>query len=587
MDKMQKLESVNEKIRALKKDSVVLGELCLRIQEYVNEERFLPTELYERSLYHLDNMKNMQDICREGYTGLTGVSDLPDTYAEAERRMKKQYEFFCKEEIVQNAVRFKRLVTDNPLEADALREAQDKTEIVDPSTLTLDRCRERYQPYIDFMEAFEENNAEKRISYVRKLENNFTPELIAGVIITRDIYDPYEEEEDFDEMDLDDYDSGSEDIAAVQTYLPDEYSDENDPDIDELEETAFEEAALKEAAEASLMEAEAAEEDSYEASADVAEAAGEDSYETSPEVAEAAGEDSCEASPEVAEAAGEDSYEDSPEVAEAAEEDSYEASPEKTEAAEEVSEEEAEVEAAIEEATEIKEDACEEVTENGEQADEEPAVIPPADVPSAEEAPERTAEEKDYLEDFDKEYVKYYRMAAERAGISGDGRLAPWPKPGETFGKDGLINVLNSLGFSVKSVEEQDQIRGKYENYNVVLDGADRNLTGSEPWQLANFLRNACEDGFRVVCLYGNFSGEGFSRAFREIGNRHHTLILFEESVTQGVRRSLVRLVRKEGQIKEFALLDRAAYTYLEQNYETDKINKMFFDIVMPGPATK
>ena len=101
----------------------------------------------------------------------------------------------------------------------------------------------------------------------------------------------------------------------------------------------------------------------------------------------------------------------------------------------------------------------------------------------------------------------------------------------------------------------------------MVLEPQDDGKNEQESTALTNFFNDACENGFRVVCLYGSFSGEELSRAFREIGNRHHTLILFQDPVTQGVRRSLVRLVRREGLRKIFAVLDRVAYEYMNQFY--------------------
>ena len=57
--------------------------------------------------------------------------------------------------------------------------------------------------------------------------------------------------------------------------------------------------------------------------------------------------------------------------------------------------------------------------------------------------------------------------------------------------------------------------------------------------------------------------------------------------MTQGVRRSLVRLVRREGLRKIFAVLDRVAYEYMNYNYREEEIKKIFLDIIMPGPDAK
>ena len=547
MNKMQKLQSVNDQIRTLRDDNNVLAELCARIEGYVKEERFLPADLYDSAILQLNSMKEAQALCRKDYADIVGTDSLPETFSEADERMEKQRELFCKEEIIQNAVRFKNLVTDNPMEADALKEAQDKTEIVDPNTLTLEECRVKYQPYIDYLNALTEKNVYTRIGYVRKLEETFVSELVAGAIINQDIHDPENAEETFEEEDLDDYDINSEETVAAPSFIEDE--DPDDADTDEFEESVPEEVT-EQAEEISAVE----------------------------EIAEVSGEDVVTA-------------EDATDEESAAEDTPSEEIP-----AEETSVEESEVAPAVEAETDVTEASAVETAEEAavETADEA-GNFPAGDATAQEEEAAVEAAEaaeeipviEDYLEDFDRNYVSYYRAAADKEEPLATQHLSSWTKDGETFGLEGVKKILTAIGFHVHDIEDQDKIRDKYENYNVVLEGQDSVLDGNEPTPLVNFKREACLEGFRVVCLYGAFSGEALSRAFREIGNRHHTLIFFQEPMTQGVRRSLVRLVRKEGLRKEFAVIDKVVYAYLERNYKPDRIKKMFLDIVMPGPETK
>lgn len=538
MNKMQKLQSVNDQIRTLRNDNNVLAELCARIEGYVKEGKFLPADLYDSALMQLNSMKEAQDVCRKDYTDLVGTDSLPETFSEADKKMEKQHELFCKEEIMQYAVRFRNLVTDNPVEAVALKEAQDKTEIVDPNTLTLEECRVKYQPYIDYLNALTEKNVYTRIGYVRKLEESFVSELVAGAIINQDIHDSGNVEETFEEEDLDDYDLNSEETVAAPSFIEDE-------DPDDAEANELEDAVPDVVAEQAEEPVETEEIPAAEASAEEAAAEDTPSEEIPAEVTS---------------------------VEEIEEESVNEAETGVTETSAVETSEEAAVETADEAGNFPVGDA---------KAQEEEAAV------EAAEAAEEIPVIEDYLEDFDRNYVSYYRAAADKEEPLATQHLSSWTKDGETFGLEGVKKILTDIGFHVHDIEEQDKIRDKYENYNVVLEGQDSVLDGNEPTPLVNFKREACLEGFRVVCLYGTFSGEALSRAFREIGNRHHTLIFFQEPMTQGVRRSLVRLVRKEGLRKEFAVIDKVVYAYLERNYKPDRIKKMFLDIVMPGPETK
>ena len=538
MNKMQKLQSVNDQIRTLRNDNNVLAELCARIEGYVKEGKFLPADLYDSAIMQLNSMKEAQDVCRKDYTDLVGTDSLPETFSEADKKMEKQHELFCKEEIMQYAVRFRNLVTDNPVEAVALKEAQDKTEIVDPNTLTLEECRVKYQPYIDYLNALTEKNVYTRIGYVRKLEESFVSELVAGAIINQDIHDSGNVEETFEEEDLDDYDLNSEETVAAPSFIEDE-------DPDDAEANELEDAVPDVVAEQAEEPVETEEIPAAEASAEEAAAEDTPSEEIPAEVTS---------------------------VEEIEEESANEAETGVTETSAVETSEEAAVETADEAGNFPAGDAT---------AQEEEAAV------EAAEAAEEIPVIEDYLEDFDRNYVSYYRAASDKEEPLTAQHLASWTKDGETFGPEGVKKILTDIGFHVHDIEEQDKIRGKYENYNVVLEGQDSVLDGNEPTPLVNFKREACLEGFRVVCLYGTFSGEALSRAFREIGNRHHTLIFFQEPMTQGIRRSLVRLVRKEGLRKEFAVIDKVVYAYLERNYKPDRIKKMFLDIVMPGPETK
>ena len=538
MNKMQKLQSVNDQIRTLRNDNNVLAELCARIEGYVKEGKFLPADLYDSAIMQLNSMKEAQDVCRKDYTDLVGTDSLPETFSEADKKMEKQHELFCKEEIMQYAVRFRNLVTDNPVEAVALKEAQDKTEIVDPNTLTLEECRVKYQPYIDYLNALTEKNVYTRIGYVRKLEESFVSELVAGAIINQDIHDSGNVEETFEEEDLDDYDLNSEETVAAPSFIEDE-------DPDDAEANELEDAVPDVVAEQAEEPVETEEIPAAEASAEEAAAEDTPSEEIPAEVTS---------------------------VEEIEEESVNEAETGVTETSAVETSEEAAVETADEAGNFPVGDA---------KAQEEEAAV------EAAEAAEEIPVIEDYLEDFDRNYVSYYRAAADKEEPLAAQHLSSWTKDGETFGPEGVKKILTDIGFHVHDIEEQDKIRDKYENYNVVLEGQDSVLDGNEPTPLVNFKREACLEGFRVVCLYGTFSGEALSRAFREIGNRHHTLIFFQEPMTQGVRRSLVRLVRKEGLRKEFAVIDKVVYAYLERNYKPDRIKKMFLDIVMPGPETK
>lgn len=608
MDRMERLECVNDTLRILRNENALLGEMCQRIQEYVIEERFLPSELQDNLLNLVENMRDEQNKCRAGYRTIVGSSDLPDSYAEAERRLKKQHELFCKEDIVQSAVIFKRLATDNPDEADALRKAQEKTVIVSPANITMDRCRERYQPYMDFLDALCEEDAGVRIGYVKKLENYFPAELIAGAVITHDIYDPAESDS-YDD-DLDDYDEYIEEAVASHSYIEGEDADWDSTIHEEVTRQSEVEGSAKEAENAEDVEeaAEGSETDESAKEAEFAEAEPAEEVTEKSEMEEPAKEAEA-AEVETEEEAAEEPWTKEPvKEAEAAKLEPEQEAAEKagTGQSDDVKEgagffaaqqeyttmEEGDPsigfeEKAVSELTAI--DAEESVSEVILQAEEAENLSADEEVPEepAESRREVARTDGEYLTDFDETYIENYLQVSDLEDAMTLVNLPAWPGANEVFGQEGVKRVLEAVGFEVATALEQDKIRGKYENYHVVLGSMFSLPEGrSESELLATFGREASTNGFRVVCLYGSFTGEELSRAFREVGNRYHTLILFQNPVTQGIRRSLVKLARRPGLQKEFAVLDRVAYRYLDSHYDAEDINSMFFDIIMPKPES-
>ena len=208
---------------------------------------------------------------------------------------------------------------------------------------------------------------------------------------------------------------------------------------------------------------------------------------------------------------------------------------------------------------------------------------------------EEKAEEY-FLEDFLKNYDDYYTPVAKvNASFSslvssrtrnkeqrGAKRLADnWLPGGSAIGKERLRNLLFCLGFKVKSVQPQGSI-GKFENYFVETADSENGKRINYTHPISAFGSGAAQDGFRVVCVNGNYDANGLIDIMKKIGDAKHTLILFDYALSLSERRRLARKSKNALGDRLFAVVDRTVMMFLVRNYDENKVNRMLISLIVP-----
>lgn len=203
--------------------------------------------------------------------------------------------------------------------------------------------------------------------------------------------------------------------------------------------------------------------------------------------------------------------------------------------------------------------------------------------------------DKDFLKEFIGNYSDYY-IPVSRAGVSfsslvssrtrnkeerGARRLAEcWLPGGSALGKDKLTALLNCLGFRVDTVQQQTSI-GKYENYFVKTLSSENGKRINYTHPIAAFGSGASRDGFRVVCVNGQYAADGLIDIMNEIGDARHTMIFLDSTLTLSERRRLARKTKNLGD-KLFVVVDRVVMMFLVRNYDENKMNRMLMSLVVP-----
>lgn len=150
-------------------------------------------------------------------------------------------------------------------------------------------------------------------------------------------------------------------------------------------------------------------------------------------------------------------------------------------------------------------------------------------------------------------------------------------------GEDKIKTLLESLGFSVESVQKLFLLSANTINFHVKIFATGQKY--SHP--IAAFGSDAEISGFNVSCLFGKFDEKNLVEKFKELGNNRHTLIFLDYALDLPTRRRLAKEIKQEKSLtKVFAVVDRVAIMYLLKNCAaqlgTKRITDTLMSIVMP-----
>lgn len=212
-----------------------------------------------------------------------------------------------------------------------------------------------------------------------------------------------------------------------------------------------------------------------------------------------------------------------------------------------------------------------------------------------------TLQQEDDLLQFLDEYDVNYKMTANSAknlrsliGTSrinkdtkgADRLLENWPK-GAGAGKHKISALLQALGFALDTVEAEQPVQGKIENYLVTLKRPQNGRKINYKHPISAFGSEAETKGFRVVCIFGKADAQRLIDTFRELGSAKNTIVLLDYALTLADRRTLARKSKTDlndiGRI--FAVIDRVVLIYLAKHYTETAINRMLMAVVMPFAA--
>lgn len=204
--------------------------------------------------------------------------------------------------------------------------------------------------------------------------------------------------------------------------------------------------------------------------------------------------------------------------------------------------------------------------------------------------------EEDFLKDFLDNYDDYYKPVSQKDKAfatlvsartrnkeeRGARKMAEnWLPGGSLLGKDRLEILLTCFGFKVDSVKPQPAI-GKFEHFTVQTASVKGGQRANYTHPIAAFGSGASEEGFRVVCINGNYDADSLIEIMKQIGNAKHTMILYDNALPITERRKLARKSKNALGDKLICVVDRTVMMFLVRNYDETKNNKMLIALVTP-----
>lgn len=159
--------------------------------------------------------------------------------------------------------------------------------------------------------------------------------------------------------------------------------------------------------------------------------------------------------------------------------------------------------------------------------------------------------------------------------------LKNWIPKGGPANTELLDLLLTKLGFKPVSVSPDESVAFG-EAYHVYCHKQIGRVNFVH--NIPAFGSKSETEGFRVLCLYGNYNCDSLMDKFRSANSvAKHTLVLLDFALNIEERRRLARKIKEEKSFsKTFIVLDRVTLFYLAKHYAENTVFKRFLAVSLP-----
>ena len=187
MNMLEVLQNARQLIAQVKLEKDNIKETAGELLNYTEKDGAIPQDLAQKLVGDLQNVCNLQNQFIANYQEVMGTEEIPDELTMMEANLASKKEELTKGEFVRAAAAFMHLHSDDAAVEELLDSYKAEVRLNEACTMTPEEVADDYQKYVDFNEALAEDDASLRISYIYRLDEFFPAELLASVIILRNI----------------------------------------------------------------------------------------------------------------------------------------------------------------------------------------------------------------------------------------------------------------------------------------------------------------------------------------------------------------------------------------------------------------
>ena len=187
MNKLEVLQNAKQLVAQIRLEKDSLKESARELSEYAEKDGAIPEILSEKLINGLKGITSLQQQFISNYTEVMDSDEIPDELTVMEENLATKKEELTKGVYVRAAAEFMGLTASDPDVANLLDSYKAEVCLDEARAMTPEEVADNYQKYVDFMEALAEDDASLRISYIYRLDEFFPAELLASVIILRNI----------------------------------------------------------------------------------------------------------------------------------------------------------------------------------------------------------------------------------------------------------------------------------------------------------------------------------------------------------------------------------------------------------------
>lgn len=184
LDVLQNAEQLVAQIRFMK-DSLRDG--ALNLLTYTEKDGAIPGGLSRKVVGELQEITSLQKQLIANYEEVMETDVIPDELTVIKENLSVKKDEITKGDFVRAAAAFLGLQSKDPVVDELLNSYKEEVRLDKAHVMTAEEVAENYQKYVDFNEALLEDDANRRISYIYRLDEFFSAEILASVIILRNI----------------------------------------------------------------------------------------------------------------------------------------------------------------------------------------------------------------------------------------------------------------------------------------------------------------------------------------------------------------------------------------------------------------